>query len=341
MNKVRYDWIDVAKGILICLMLYGHVRVYGPMDGLNDNIMKLMSYNDGLYDTFFMQSFFMVTGFCATFNVSFKTYLWKNIKTLIFPALLLVCCSEYYKLIFFSHQFNFEPIENLSHWLVKGGPWFIWAMFWAKIVYWPIAHLKLLYRTVAVSLIYLLGLASYMFGAENYQWHQHALLMVPYLFVGEWCRSNMELVEKCLKYVAIAGAISILVQNIVSRLGFFSLPQHDFAICLSFRNFPVHVVNSIMGTAFIFWVSRNICEGIKFCAGLLRVLGTGTLVIYLWNGIVYRTIIRTLMPLYMPDRLLYCFAFHVFALVLCYEAFYFIIRLIYGRKALSWIVGKW
>jgi fucose 4-O-acetylase-like acetyltransferase len=335
MNKVRYDWIDVAKGILICLMLYGHIRVYGPMDGLNDEPMRIMGYASGLYGAFFMQAFFIVTGFCATFKVAFKTYLWKNIKTLMLPTLLMVLFSEYYKLTLFSHQFNLEPIRNLSHWLVKGGPWFIWAMFWAKCVYWPISRLNLPYRAVAVSVIYLLGLLSCTLGVVNYQWYQHALLMVPYLFVGEWCRNNMEHVDKWLKPVAIAGAISILLQNVVCRLGFFSLLEHDFGICLSFRNFPVHVVNSIMGTTFIFWVSRNICEGKKFCTGLLCVLGAGTLVIYLWNGIVYRTIIRTLMPLYMLDRLLYSLAFHVLALVLCYAAFYFITRLIYGRKSIE------
>ena len=339
-NKVRYDWIDVAKGILICLMLYGHIQVYGPMDGLKDNGMRLMSCLDGLYGAFFMQAFFIVTGFCATFKVAFKTYLWKNIKTLMIPTLLLVLFSEYYKLTLFSHQFNLEPIRNLSHWLVQGGPWFIWAMFWAKIVYWPISRLNLPYRAVAVALIYLLGLLSSTLGVVNYQWHQHALLMVPYLFVGEWCRNNMSIVEKWLKPVAIAGAVSILLQNIIFRLGFFSLPENDFAICLSFRNFPIHVVNCIMGTAFIFWISRNICESKKFCTGFFRVLGMGTLVIYLWNGIVYRTIIRTLMPLYMPDRLFFCVAFHVLALALCYAAFYFIIKLSYGRKAVSWIVGR-
>ena len=266
-NKVRHDWIDVAKGILICLMLYGHIRVYGPMEGLNDEPMRIMGYASGLYGAFFMQAFFIVTGFCATFKTDFKTFLWKNIKTLIIPMLLLVLISEYYKLIVFAHQFNLNPVMNLSHWLVKGGPWFIWAMFWAKLIYWPISRLNLPARVTAVSVLYILGLLSNTLGVVNYQWHQHALLMVPYLLVGEWCRNNIELVERWLKPVAIVGAISILLQNIVCRLGFFSLPEHDFAICLSFRNFPVHVINSIMGTAFVFWVSRNICIRKQFLVG--------------------------------------------------------------------------
>lgn len=238
------------------------------MDGLKDQVMRIMSHTGGLYGAFFMQSFFIITGFCSSFNIPFLTYLWKNVKTLMIPALLLILLSEYYKLIIFSHDFNIVPIKNFMSWFVMGGPWFIWAMFWAKIVYWPISRLDLPCRMIAVITLYLLGLASNNLGLTNYQWHQHALLMVPYLFVGEWCKNNMGIVEKWLKPIAIAGAISIVIQNIICQLGFFSLPEHDHAICLSFKNFSVHVINSISGTAFVFWISQIIS---KTCN--LRIVG--------------------------------------------------------------------
>ena len=69
MSKVRYDWIDVAKGILFCCMLYGHIRVYGPMDGLKDDVMHLMGKTVHLFDAYDMQSFFVITGFVSTFDV--------------------------------------------------------------------------------------------------------------------------------------------------------------------------------------------------------------------------------------------------------------------------------
>ena len=65
--KPRITYIDVAKGILICCLLYGHIRVYGPMDGLQDDVMQFMSKTGPLYGAFFMQTFFIITGFCSSF----------------------------------------------------------------------------------------------------------------------------------------------------------------------------------------------------------------------------------------------------------------------------------
>lgn len=47
--KPRITYIDVAKGILICCLLYGHIRFYGPMDGLQDDVMQYMSHTGPLY----------------------------------------------------------------------------------------------------------------------------------------------------------------------------------------------------------------------------------------------------------------------------------------------------
>lgn len=85
-KRPRIAYIDIAKGILIMCMLYGHIRVYGPMEGMNDPVMHIMSHTSGLYGAIFMQSFFIITGFCTSFTGGVK-YIWKNIKTLLIPSI--------------------------------------------------------------------------------------------------------------------------------------------------------------------------------------------------------------------------------------------------------------
>lgn len=37
--KQRLSYIDIAKGLLICCLLYGHMIIFARMEGLDDSIM--------------------------------------------------------------------------------------------------------------------------------------------------------------------------------------------------------------------------------------------------------------------------------------------------------------
>lgn len=334
-KRPRIAYIDIAKGILIMCMLYGHIRVYGPMEGMNDPVMHIMSHTSGLYGAFFMQSFFIITGFCTSFTGGVK-YIWKNIKTLLIPSILLFLLSEYYKVTFFQGIIDLSPFRKLFDWLTVGGPWFIIALFWAKLLYYLICKLGIKYQVALLLILYLFALACNFFNVTNYQWFQHTLLLMPYLFVGKICRENWMKIEPKLKYIAYFGLVTILLENILSQCGVFSLPEQDFAICISFKNFPLHIVNSLSGTAFVIYASKLIGTN-----NFIQTMGTGTLLCYLWNGIVYRTIVRGIMSGYNTDNIIICSLFHLVALTLCYFIFYNLIKLIYQHKYLKWIVGKW
>lgn len=265
-----------------------------------------------------------------------KKYIWKNIKTLLIPSILLFLLSEYYKVTFFQGIIDLSPFRKLFDWLTVGGPWFIIALFWAKLLYYLICKLGIKYQAALLLILYLFALACNFFNITNYQWFQHTLLLMPYLFVGKICRENWMKIEPKLKYIAYFGLVTILLENILSQCGVFSLPEQDFAICISFKNFPLHIVNSLSGTAFVIYASKLIGTN-----NFIQTMGTGTLLCYLWNGIVYRTIVRGLMSGYNTDNIIICSLFHLVALTLCYFIFYNLIKLIYQHKYLKWIVGKW
>ena len=54
MNKTREEWIDVAKGIAMCAIMYSHVRGMVPSE------YQLYRY----LEASFIQVFFFFSGFC-------------------------------------------------------------------------------------------------------------------------------------------------------------------------------------------------------------------------------------------------------------------------------------
>lgn len=336
-KKPRLPYIDIAKGILICCMLYGHIRVYGPMEGMWDNVMRAMSHTGGLYGAFFMQAFFIITGFCSSFKERFCQFLWKNLKSLLIPAILLFLLSEYYKILVLGDEGGaFFPILKLAGWVDLKAPWFVLAMFWGRIIYWGISRVGTRIQILVLSLLYFLGLYCNLYKVHNYQFFQHTFLLLPYIFVGQLWKRHIRILDNYLKPLAIFGAFSILLQNILSQVGVFSMPEHDFAICISIKNFPLHILNSVTGTAFVVYISKRI-----FHNQFLERMGLGTLLIYLWNGIVYRSIVRLLYPVYNPDNYMLCAVYHIVTLSLCYLSFYYIIFPLYQSKYLKWIMGKY
>ena len=337
-SKPRIEYIDIAKGILIMCLLFGHERAYGPMDGVNDRFMYVMTYPCVIYGAFFMQAFFIITGFCSSFKVDFKTFLWKNVKTLLLPSILLFMFSEYYKLCIFEHTLSTLPFSKLALWITTGAPWFIMAMFLGKLLYWPIYRLRLKWQIVILAVLYLTGLVAHQYSSQpNYLWYQHTLLLTPYMLVGNQLKVHGYLDnDKFLRYGEILFVVGISVQVLFSLWAGYIIPSQDISICITLVNFPIHIVNSISGAALTLWVSKRIAH-----SGFLSTLGKGTLLIYLWNGIVYRSIIRLLMPFYEAESFFVSTIFHVVCLVAMYMTFYYIVRIVYDHKSLNWIVGKW
>lgn len=338
-TKLRIKYIDIAKGILICCLLYGHMLLFARMEGMNDSVMRVMQKSIPLYNCFFMQTFFFITGFCSSFNKEFKLYLWRNIKSLIIPSIILVTLSEYVLAAVIDQRFDITPLKELSLWFIDGGPWFIITLFWGKILFYFINRLKTLHQIILLVVLYLLGIAlNILDWFPNYWYHRHVLLMLPYLFLGHYCKNHPETMSRYLFPMGLFGIISIVLQFIISQCGdFYKLPIHDYHISIN-RTFYIHIINAVTGSAFVIWLSQRIREN-RF----LETMGKGTLLVYLWNELINRLVLRIpyIQQFYNSNSILSCIVFHLLVFSLLLIVFYLLIKLVYGSKYLSWMVGKW
>ncbi len=336
--KKRIKYIDIAKGVLICCLIYGHMLIFARADGYNDLVMPIMQKSVKLYNAFFMQTFFIITGFCSSFNKTFVRFLWGNLKSLIIPSVIMVMISYIIQQLFMNHTQYIGPSLNIVSWLTLGGPWFVISMFWAKMIYWGVVKLAIRTQLIVLGLLYLIGIALNILDIiPNYSFHRHTLLMLPYLFVGCYFKNHMDTVNRWLFPVGLFGAVSIVIQFVIAHyVDSYHIPTHDFYISIN-KTFYIHIINAISGSAFVLWLSRKINQ-----SHILETLGKGTLLIYLWDGLINRIVIRIFPPpFHNSDSILLCVFYHATVFILMLVVFYILIRCIYGTKYLSWIVGKW
>lgn len=335
-NRSRLGYIDVAKGLLIFCLLYGHMLIFARLDGINDSVMPILQKSVVLYATFFMQTFFFITGFCSSFDKDLKKFLWGNVKSLLIPSYLLVLLSYYIQSLLLDNSNYVGASPNILSWLSLGGPWFIVSLFWAKIAYWFISKLNIRQQLIVIGTLYLIGLGLNIANViPNYSYHRHVFLMLPYLFLGNFCKKHIDLFNRWITPLAIFGVVSIVGQFIVTQfVDFYTIPTHDANISIN-RTFYIHIVNVITGTAFILWLSRKINRN-----HILETFGKGTLLIYLWNGLVNKLVLAVI-PYPSGGGIFQQILFHITVYLLIIILFYLLIRLFYETKYLRWIVGKW
>lgn len=331
MGKKRIEYIDIAKALLILCLLYGHMFMVARFQGYDDPVRNTLSKFVVIYATFFMQAFFIITGLCSSFNKKFGEYLWNNIKTILIPGVTLVIIDRYLYNILPGNPFEHTP--TAFEWLTTGGPWFIFALFEAKLIYWAINKLAAKWQLLIICplAIICLALARYRI-TENYLWYQHTLMMLPYLCFGNLAKKYMDKVDKILPKVAIAGGLLLLVEYFAN----IPMPHLDYDVSVSMLSFPVHVVNVFAGTFLILWVSKLIGKN-----QVLLSIGKGTLLIYLMNECVLKAVLQMLSPVYDARNTFACLSYYFATYVLVAAIFYILIRVVYGTKYLSWIVGKY
>ena len=278
--KVRIPWIDMAKGILILFVLLGHVQ-YFAHDFAGTDDFKFVEKTHVFFITWYMPAFFVIAGYCSNFNISFKDFFLKNLKSLIIPSLLIgVFLSSWISLFLSSQGVSYYNFMNLDYWsiLVTCGPWFLPALFIAKMIMYGIRkYVKWKDKWIALLLMGVMLVASALYNKRlllNVWYFEHALLLLPFLFAGILLRKHS--LRKRGKDVSLLVGVVFLVIAII--LKWFGMP-YPYIVGIPgvfWGNFWLCVLMGVSG-AFALMV---VCEKIGRCSWL-EFLGRHTITIYL------------------------------------------------------------
>lgn len=326
----------MAKGILILCLLYGHMLVIASWEGYNSllggDLFKVIPF----YNAFFMPTFFFITGYCSNFQIPFPKFIWKNVKTLIIPSIILGVIGSYIETIIQAKPLTFSPLISIFDWIYPGGAWFIVALFWSKMAYWVLARPKVCYQLIFIAFLYFIGLLLDSFDiVANIQWHRHSLLLLPFLFLGHMFRRK-ELCQYNNGFIALFAALVLLIQTIAYNKWNYPLPMLDLYIQVDYLTAVIHIINVCLGTYMVLFVSKHI-PTIPF----LTTLGKGSLIAYILNGTCQIPILMLCAPLWSYCSTYSYLVFYILSYIGCVGLVYLIIKLFYSNKYLKILLGKW
>lgn len=268
----RKHWVDVAKGILIFLVVWGHLDwIAETFAGTNAFAYK--AETNFAFLPYYMPAFFILTGMCSNFYVPWKSFVIKNFKSLMIPSILLGVLVAKWLRQFFEDGMrwdNFIQSGDLNSIFIGGGAWFLSALFISKCVFYVLLHLNIRqYQVFFLSVIMMIvGIVMYNRQYLNIWHYQHALIALPFLVSGHWLRKRHEMINKPI--VMVFGILSLLYTYM------YSYPFFNAGPSITWQTSILFIFLSISGSLLLFYISRVIS-----ISSYIECVGRHTLTIYL------------------------------------------------------------
>lgn len=126
-EKKRIEWVDIAKGILILLVVLGH-------------FLEALGYYEFVHKwiySFHMVSFFALSGVVfKEYNIKPLAFIRKKFRSLIIPAYIAFFITAIYSCfqVGFHNLWEWLSIKNIISVLVLHNYWFIGALFSLEII---------------------------------------------------------------------------------------------------------------------------------------------------------------------------------------------------------------
>jgi fucose 4-O-acetylase-like acetyltransferase len=136
MEKKRIVYLDVAKGILILLLVFAHFRsAIARVPFESDYFSWVYEWNN-IFTCFYMPAFFFISGYCSNFCKPPRVFFTSLTKNLLLPLIALNVID-----VMLSSAVN---QQNLAHNLFVnvtqyGGLWFLNALLVGKLINYFVA----------------------------------------------------------------------------------------------------------------------------------------------------------------------------------------------------------
>lgn len=340
--KERVSYIDVAKGLLIVLVILHHLPQYAlRILSIENDFLVSADDVSKYYAGFFMQAFFFISGYCSNFDIEFKPFLLKNIRTILAPMLFFhIMCYGIDGIL----HFNFNCLNSLftkDFWLYFVEEyWFLSALFIMKMLYYTINSI-MKNRYVMCVLILLLMIVSIAInnrtGIEdpshyrNFWHYRNAFSMLLFLAVGHFLRNR----EVGHVYLQICGVCYFLICIYLSTRG-IPIPQYTHRCLVSTHQIPLFMLIAFLGIGMVLGVAKTIGHN-----RYVEFLGRNSLTVYATQILCISCMERLYLKFFdTPCSMLEGFLFYVLVALLSLAScscFAYIIN----KKYVAFIIGKW
>ena len=289
--KPRIEWIDIAKGIGIFLVVYGHV-----LYNWNWLAMSINSYH--------MPFFFFLSGlFAIKKDVRFKDYLYKQFKTLLLPFFAFVVIDYVIQLALMLYTKSigitdyianiFLSLSGIKLTVFNGPIWFLFCLFIVKTIYYFIKKSNVLKISFALACL-LFVLLVYFKVINNKGFIVHCLYLesisgLLFFILGSYFRPLIGKTEKLIKdhKIISVAALLFLVFAIVKLA---KLNGHvDISNFFFGNHIALFFIDSFIGTAVIIIISVLI-SNIKYLKEICLFFGVNSIIVMLLHYYVIKAV---------------------------------------------------
>lgn len=285
MSKKRIDWVDVAKGIAMILVILVHVEEHF-MPGV------LVSTKIPIY-TFHMPLFFFMSGYLFSAKKSFGEFLKKKCRRILVPYVCLGVLLALFDAFWqgrnpFGRSWFRPEIFKWNLWglLYQNRLWTLWfiaCLFWLNIIFYIIVRFvkneKI--RAAIVVLMAAAGIIYYKMGGGSLYWNVDACLTaMPFFYAGYLCRKTDFINQKILAskwkwgflaaFVALDVVCTVVNYKLTGQFLEFYGRQYGIAI--------LTYIGAFAGT-FAVIILSDACRGFK----PLKYIGENTMIFYAWH----------------------------------------------------------
>lgn len=268
----RYDWVDVAKGIGIILVVMGHSR-----------------FNTGIVArwiaSFHMPLFFVLAGFCYDeFKYpTYAMYVKRKVLALVYPYFTLsLLVIGMFQLLYFGDDPAFTAKQLFIGGTLKGSTfgafWFITSLFCVELLYAGFARL-VSHRLVRIVSMLSVSLSSAYLVDRHWPYFFDATFAALFFYAfGHFMRTTFKK-EDNITGALIWGSSSLILHFCILGCLYFYKPSfvgHDFG------NPILYFICAILGSMFLISMAVFISSKVKvlsLCKTPLIFLGKNTIVL--------------------------------------------------------------
>lgn len=327
MASERIRYFDIAKGILIILLVFAHFRSAIARMPFESPYFEYVYGWNNIFTCFYMPAFFLISGYCSNFKKQSRAFFNSLLKSLLLPIITLSLLTTIVTSLIYHENILNNIVKSISWGF---GLWFLWAILWGKIIVYIIERIKINGggKLFISFLLLVLGVFLYQFNVgPEVLYYKHALVASFWIYVGVYLRANPDLYEKSLK-------ISWVLYPLVAVVTFFKQYAFVAGIGLSLPSIPIHLVYSFFGSMFLLAVCRKIgqCDWLEFW-------GKNSLVVYALHFMPLLYFANLLWEAISPKAPIIFIGYFLVLYTIEYIICWLIMKL-FQYKPFIWLIGK-
>ena len=259
-NKQRIEWIDMAKGYGIILVILGHCDI--PL------------FTDYIY-AFHIPLFFFLSGYVYTIKDSFVIFSYNKVRKMIIPYFCLCIPMIFFELYFGNKGLvGFDGILTEAYNFILQERhttlWYLSTLILIVFIMYPLLKYKFRFLSIIIIISSFCGLLLWRYKIMALPWNIDAVLVVlPFFYVGYFVKN---------KYGILAFPQSYKRYSLLASLFFLTL-----SIVITYWNVTLsgNRIDIYCSTFGIEWISYISAFAGLFSCIFLSMFFTNSIIIYI------------------------------------------------------------